>query len=80
MTWTRARLKPLELNYRGRYWSKLTHGGSVLSVEVAGLVALEESRWLGLGSRTARKAGIEANYTFHTCGILGGANGLNICQ
>lgn len=55
---------------------QLTHAGSVLSVEVTGLVALKESRGLGGRSGTTGETSVEANYTFHACSILGSAKSL----
>lgn len=59
---------------------QLTHAGSVLSVEVAGLVALKESGGLGGRSGTTRKTSVEADYTLHACSILSGAKSLYNCQ
>lgn len=59
---------------------RLTHAGSVLSVEVASLVALKESGGLGGRSGTTGKTSVEADYTLHACSILGGAKSLDNCQ
>jgi hypothetical protein len=52
----------------------LTHGRGLLSVEVTGLVTLEETSGLRCRSSTTGETGVEVDYTFHTCSILSSTN------